>query len=327
MVQGQINSQPLYTLGSGDIRALVDEFLVIRATDRECSAKTIADYRQKLGLFVRFLSESGNSLDITQIGQAQIRSFKLYLQRPVRWDGVGRSGRPLSDASRASYDRALRAFFHWVVAEAEYLESDPLTKIPKPKIKRTPMRFLSKAELEAIWKSFPARTRQGERDKLIFLLLVDTGIRASELCGIVLEDVNLATATITIRGKGGHTRVVGMSQTTLNQLITYVRRYRQKCAVGELLLIANKRQPVGYWGLQRILERWAKQAQISVPFSAHSFRRTYATRAIQEGADGMLVAAQMGHVTLAMTKKYVQEAGLDLGKLQAEHSPLRGLKL
>lgn len=322
MAQQQI----IFSLGSEDIRSLIEEFLVLRQTDKECAPKTLTDYRGKLSLFVRWLQESGHSLAITQIGPAHLRGFRAYLQAEVRWDGKGRSGRPLADASRLAHDRVLRAFFNWLVAE-EYISSSPLAKIPKPKVKRVPMRFLSTHELQALWDSFSPKTRRGQRDRTIFLLLTDTGLRASELVSISLEMVNLANATITLKGKGGHTRVVGMSGTTVQQVITYVRRFRQKCALPHLLLHAQKRKPVTYYGLQMIFERWQKEAGIEVPFSAHSFRRTYATRAIQEGADGLLVAAQMGHTSLAMTKRYIQEAGLDLGVLQANHSPLKGLKL
>ncbi len=125
-------------------------------------------------------------------------------------------------------------FFEWAHT-AEYIPVDPPAKLPPPKVRRHPMRFLSTAELEAIWASFPTKSRQGQRDRTMFLLLVDTGVRASELVGIRLEDVDLAASTIAIVGKGGHRRFVGLSPTTLQQVTTYARRWRQRCDVPELM--------------------------------------------------------------------------------------------
>src|SRR3712207_3933188 len=119
LISGERSS--LFSLGSEDVRSLIEEFLVICKTDRECSARTLGDYREKLSLFVRYLQESGSSLDIHQIGQAQIRAFKAYLQGEKRWHGKRRSSKPLSDSSRAAYHRVLRTFFHWLEFE-DYIE-------------------------------------------------------------------------------------------------------------------------------------------------------------------------------------------------------------
>ena len=64
------------------------------------------------------------------------------------------------------------------------------------------MRFLSEAELQAIWNTLSTKIRQGQRDRTIFLLLLDSGVRATELLGIKLEDANLSSGTIQITGEG-----------------------------------------------------------------------------------------------------------------------------
>ena len=318
--------QLIFALGSADLRGVLEEFLIERAADRECAPQTIRAYRLAVGLLARYLAEAGESLELPAIGPAQLRGFRLYLQRPTRWDGCGQRGRPLSDATRANYDRHLRTFFRWA-ARVGHRDDDPLADLPKPRQRRKPMRFLTEAELQALWASFPPKTRQGQRDRTLFLLLVDIGVRASEVIRIRLADVNLATGTVEIRGKGGPVRLVGMSPTTLQQIGVYVRRWRQPVDQPELLLHAVQRHPLSYWGLKEIFRRWRREAGLTEPFSAHSFRRTNATRSIQAGADGLVVAAQLGHCTLTMTKLYLQEAGLDLGQLRNEHSPLKGLKL
>ena len=85
--------------------------MIERAADRECAPKTHNWYRSTLDLFIPFLSQTGHSLDITQVTPAQVRAFRLYLQQPQRWDGARQSRRPLSDSTRQIYHRALRIFF------------------------------------------------------------------------------------------------------------------------------------------------------------------------------------------------------------------------
>lgn len=326
MAHNSAQGQQIIALGSNHILALLDEFLLERQADRECRPRTLAWYRATILMFVRFLEERGYPTDYDAVETRHIRAFRLYLQEPVRWDGKGSRGRPLSDSMRATYDRALRIFFGWLVTVG-YLDKSPVAELPRPRVRRKPQRFLTADELERLWRSFPANTRQGHRDRLLFLLLVDTGMRASEICGLRIDNVDLQAGKVRLEGKGGHIREVGLSPQTLQQMMLYVRKWRQKTALPDILLHAVKRKPVAYGALLRIFERWREQAGIETSFSAHSFRRTAATRAVQAGADPLSLAAQMGWADLQMAKVYVQNAGLDIAALQSRHSPLKGLKL
>lgn len=323
-----VQDPQIFALGSSDIRAVLEEFVLERAADREVGDRTILWYRAQIGLFIRFLTEHGYPTHLPDLTEAHLRAYRLYLRGETRWDGKGRSGRPLADGTRAGYERALRAFFTWAAdPEVGHLAVNPLARLKRPKVRRKPLRFLTDDELAAIWRTFHPRTRRGQRDRTLFLLLLDSGVRASEMVTLRAHALNPVTGTITIVGKGEHTREVGISPDTMRQVANYVRRWRQDCDVPELLLHAVKRQALTYNSLKPIFDRWEREAGIQTPFSAHSFRRTMATRAVRAGADGLVVAAQLGHSSLAMTKQYVQEAGLDLGTLAKEHSPLKGLKL
>lgn len=174
-------------------------------------------------------------------------------------------------------------------------------RIAKLKVHRQPKRLLSDPGLSAIWCTSNPSTPRGQRDRTLLLILRDTSVRISELCGIRLGDVDLAAGTILIHGKGGHTRNVGMSPRTVSQLTMYARRWRQPADLPELLHHAVKWSPIAHPGIREILLPWSTEAGLP-PFSPNAFRRTSASSGDGAGADGLTVAAHLGHASLTMTK-------------------------
>ncbi|GAJ05619.1 unnamed protein product, partial [marine sediment metagenome] len=169
------------------------------------SPKTIDWYTTFLYKFLAFLQFSNFATDAAQINKEVIRAFILYLQVEAK---TPRSKKPLSPATVQGYVRTLKSFFSWVVRE-EYLSDSPTVKIPVPK---APLKVINTFTHEQIGKLAQAcYSSNGNscRNLTILLLLLDSGIRVSELVNINLEDVNLAEGWIKIKiAKGGKERVV-----------------------------------------------------------------------------------------------------------------------
>ena len=187
-----------------DLENLIQGFKLACQTEGK-SPKTIEWYNGFLERFLRFLDMSGYPSDINQINRDHIRAFIRYLQTEARTPHVGKI---LSAATIQGYCRTLKAFFSWLKRE-EYIRSNPMDWIPIP---RAPMKILNTFNYEQIGKLITLCQQSngnGYRNMTILMLLLDTGLRVSELVNIELSDVNLIEGNIKIRqGKGGRERLV-----------------------------------------------------------------------------------------------------------------------
>ncbi len=187
------------------------------------SLKTTEWYNTFLRRFLSFLQLRHLPTDADHINKDHIRAFILYLQSEAR---TPRSEKPLSPATVQGYVRTLKSFFSWTVKE-EYLSDSPTAKIPVPK---APVKVINTFSHEQIGKLAQACYRSngnGFRNLAIILLLLDSGIRVSELVNIDYEDVNLAEGWIKIsEGKGGKRRVVPVGSIVQKSLWKYINHCR-----------------------------------------------------------------------------------------------------
>lgn len=146
-------------------------------------------------------------------------------------------------------------------------------------------------------KTFP-----GCRNRAIILTFLDSGLRLSELAGIKLVDVKIGQGVIKVMGKGGKERLAPISKTTKNAILNYikVRNFGSQC-----LWLTEERKPMTARGVEIMIIRLGKYAGLSgVRCSPHTFRHSFATQAMLNGAPDWAVQQLLGHATLDMTKKY-----------------------
>ena len=184
--------------------------------------------------------------------------------------------------------RALRAFFSWA-EESDLIPRSPCArirlKVPKP------LRYSVKVENVLILLA----ACQSSRDKLIVLLLADTGLRLSELASVKAQDVDLETSTIRVWGKGAKQRVVRYGPQTASLL----HQYLEAAAQGEVLLGLTPR------GISIMLSRLGEKTGIKC--NAHAFRRTFATESVRNGMNLFHVQSLLGHTNLTMTRVYAEQ--------------------
>lgn len=152
------------------------------------SPKTIEWYATFLEKFRNFLERRNFPTDVSQIHKSHIREFIGYLQTEAR---TPRNRKPLSGATVQGYVRTLKAFYSWATRE-EYIETNPVVKIPIPK---APIKLINTFSSEHIAKLLGLCHRANEngyRNLTILLLLLDSGLRVSELVYIDLSDIYLA---------------------------------------------------------------------------------------------------------------------------------------
>ena len=195
------------------------------------SEKTITWYATALTDFCRFLEEACDVRPPATLGDftlEAVRDYILFLRgRPAFREHpfMRPRERPLSDASVNCYVRSLRTLSSWLY-EQEYTETNILGRLKAPKMAKKAVEILTDAEIARILKALASPNASNVRNRAIFLTLLDTGIRASELLTLTIPRAHLDEGYLLVLGKGRKERPVKIGQTAAQAIRLYLTRYR-----------------------------------------------------------------------------------------------------
>ena len=155
------------------------------------SEKTIRFYADNLNHFLWWLEQQGLSDDPTQVNPNHIRGFLTYVAtEPVRWGGTSTTAfRPASQITVRHYYRVLFTFFKWWQQEQLVIDN-PVDRIKTPKIEQRVVQALSPQEVQTLLLHCPPKSPLGCRNRAILMMLLDTGVRVSELASLSITDVH-----------------------------------------------------------------------------------------------------------------------------------------
>jgi len=304
------------------------------------SENTIIDYRnsfRKLALFF----DSDPLIDT--IAKSDLVKFFAWLQQEYKSepDGVAPRGKfKLSQKSIFNIHINLSSLWRWAVEEKlvksniirEIKMTRPSAPVINPIAKDEWVKLLKACESSRSWKT-RAETNTlrvtSDRDRAILYTLLDTGARASELCGVQFQDINLANKTIKLRGKGPgrepKERLVSMGKATLGAINKALRpRLGEIQPTSPLFVVRNRDDielPFTRDNLGNLLQRIGERAGVS-KIHPHRFRHTFAVNYLRNGGNVFALQAMLGHTTLDMVKRYLQIAQIDLDREQQKASPV-----
>jgi integrase/recombinase XerC len=313
------------------LNQLLDEYsLSLGALNR--SAKTVTWYLQILRSYFLFLASASLLKPIEQLGIQELRSYIVHLQHAGRWankPNIRKAEGELSPYSVQGHVRAIKAFWSWLQKEG-HIDNNPLAKLPLPKVPQKPVDVLPREQIMRLLSGVDTSTSIGARYHAIILLLLDSGIRISELVHIRFEDLDLQHSCVRVLGKGQKVRTVPFSSLTRKAIARYANRFRANlCAVeSSYLFPAASGAPVSVNSVQQFLRRLAGKAGLGrVKCSPHIFRHTFATQAVANGANVLVLKEIMGHATLQTTMKYTHLQPHQLLQQHAKFSPVANLAL
>lgn len=274
----------------------LSEFIEDFLSDMRIQGKSKATLRVYGGDLQRFaVSYRGDIADVS------LPILKAYLRK---LEG-------LAPATRARHQVSLRAFFRWA-AESELIPGNPAERLPKVKVPEAQPRALRSGDVAKILAAIPDR-----RDRLLFQLIAETGLRVSEGLSVRLERIRLDAQELTVLGKGGRERTVYLIKTeALGLLRRYLRAQGWLDRDGEtitakgLLFRPNEaKQRAGRAGeaihYTTIQARWARYCKLAkVEATIHQLRHSYATRLVNEGKPLEIVQKILGHRNPATTQRY-----------------------
>ena len=228
------------------------------------------------------------------------------------------NGHPVKASTINNRVRALRAFFRWA-NENGYTRTQLMKKIKPPRIPFELIVPLTDQEIIRIFKAV-----QTPRDKAVIAVLVDSGLRASELTGLSVDDVNLEMGVHKVTGKGSKERYVPFGDATTRRIEAYLD-VRPRDVLTDRMFLTTRRAPMERRNLQGLMRILKGRTGIT-RLHAHLFRHTYATRFLLSGGSMLLLKACLGHTSMEMVDRYVHLASqqaIDLGRV---HSPLDALE-
>lgn len=302
-------SARLFPVHRTDLARTLHEFLIDRQA-RNLTPNTLKWYRLSLGIFSSFLidQEIGSILGLTP---TVLRHFLLHLQNRGHNPG----------GIRHIYG-AVKAFLRWFEEEdAPQGWTNPLRKVANP---RTPMVQMQPVSIEDVRKLLSTCSRRaftGDRDRSVFLSLLDTGCRAAEFLALDIGDVNLSTGAAMVRhGKGRKFRTVFLGGKARRALVRYLR-HRDDLGDTQPLWVTKQASRLTYSGLRQIVRRRAERAGIATP-SIHSFRHAFALLSLRAGADVYSLQRLMGHADLGTLRRYLAQTEDDLRRAHERSGPV-----
>lgn len=289
----------------------LNEFLDYLAVERGFSRNTLEAYRRDLSQFYQFLSRVCKKEKISgsmppELIEQFLGSLKNFKMTTIT--------RKLA---------CLKSFFKFLMLMG-YFKKNPAKIIEFPKTGRALPRALSKEEVDRLLAAIEGSTPTKLRDRAIFEFFYATGMRASELVGLNLEDINLEVRFVRCFGKGSKERIIPIGKIAAGALKKYLseaRAYFKPLPEEKALFLNHSAGRLTRQALWQSIKAYLKLAGIARSASLHTLRHSFATHLLEGGADLRLVQEMLGHASIATTQIYTGVSRERLRKIYAAAHP------
>jgi site-specific recombinase XerD len=288
------------------------QFLEFLEIEQGRSRLTLRNYDHYMTIFLQFCAQEKVTKP-EEITQEHMRLYRLWLNKPhkhpLRAEYIERSKK-----TQNYYLIALRAFLKFL-SDKDIASLSP-EKINLAKAEDKQITFLTPEEIDRLLGQPDPLTVVGHRDRALLEMLFSTGLRISELTNLNRDDIYFDTGELSVQGKRGKIRVVFISDEAKKYLKSYLNKrhdddkalfirthtnqedVRQKDEADDIGLRLSPRS------VQRMVQKYAKEAGIAKSVTPHLFRHTFATDLIQNGADLRSVQELLGHSSVTTTQVY-----------------------
>jgi integrase/recombinase XerD len=285
----------------------VKDFLAYMTIEAGLSENTVLAYGRDLMAFLRHC-KSNNVRVIRQVNPVFIQNYLKTLVQDSK-----------NDSSIKRTLVALRMFLRFAKLIG-HISDDFSSILDSPKIWQRLPNVCSKKQVNDLLNAPSLDQPFYLRDKAILEVLYATGIRASELAGLKLSDLNINVGYLRCLGKGNKERIIPIGRTAIAATIDYLEALRPKLAAGpksvDFLFLSRTGQPLSRIEIWRLVKKYALRAGMSRNLTTHTLRHCFATHLLTGGADLRSVQEMLGHVDIATTQIYTH---VDKERLRAIH--------
>lgn len=296
----------------------INGFKAYLQLERSLSDNTVENYlRDVVKLERYFIEVMDKEVAIANVTYEDIQGFIKWL-----------NDMEFAPRSQARIISGLKTFFEYLQME-NVIAKNPTELLETPKLARKLPDTLSYEEIDRIISGIDRSTAEGERNVAILEMLYGSGLRVSELTNISLQDVYWDEGFLRVVGKGNKQRIVPISSNALKHLKIYVDEVRvhQDPQLGhEHVLFLNRRgKQLTRVMIFTIVKRAVEKAGIRKNISPHTFRHSFATHLIENGADLRAVQEMLGHVSITTTEVYTHLDRTHLKKVIDQYHPISRL--
>jgi integrase/recombinase XerD len=289
----------------------VNDFLDYLVVEAGLSHNTVLAYGRDLRDFAVFCQDSG----LEGIGQVRPQIVQTYLR-----EYTYRQKRE-SSAKRALV--AIRMLLRFAKLTG-LIEDDGANVLEAPKTWQKLPVVCNKRQVADLLAAPEAGERYYLRDKAMLELLYATGVRASELAGLSVSDLNFDVGYMRCLGKGGKERIVPVGRAALEATQEYLRHLRPKLlksSSGDRLLLSRTGRPLTRIEIWRLVKKYAIRAGMPRNLTVHTLRHCFATHLLSGGADLRSVQEMLGHVDVGTTQIYTHVDHERLRRVHRDYHP------
>jgi integrase/recombinase XerD len=260
--------------------------------ERALSGNTLLAYGRDVARLKRFAAAAGREL--LDLRQSDVVDFM-----------ADQRARGLSPRSIARTVHAVRGLYRFAMREGR-LESDPMENLKAPRAFKALPRYLTQAQVETLLAAPDVSRPLGIRDRAILEVLYATGLRASELTGLRVLDVDLELGVLTCLGKGRKERLVPLGREARRWVALHLQKVRSEepGRQSPWLFLGRHGARLSETGLWGIVRRHAVAAGLERVLTPHVLRHSFATHLLEHGADLRALQEMLGHADISTTQIY-----------------------
>jgi integrase/recombinase XerD len=280
--------------------------------ERGLSENTRINYDLDIEKLQRYLDDESIGVSPIHLTEEQVQQFVYTISKQI------------SARTQARIISGLRGFFNYLVFEG-YRATNPMDLIELPKLGRKLPDTLSLQDINQLIAAIDLSKPEGERNRAMIETLYGCGLRVSELVGLLLSDLYFEEGFIKVTGKGDKQRFVPVAPITQKFIENYVQlvRVHQPTVKGfEDTLFLNRRgRQLTRAMIFTIIKDLATSIGLHKTISPHTFRHSYATHLLENGADLRMIQILLGHESITTTEVYVHVDRTHLNKVMHQFHP------
>ena len=290
----------------------LDNFRMYLKIERGLSQNSIENYSLDIKSFKDFLCDQ--KIDETPLNCKQ-ETVKKYIYETAR---------VLSGHTQARRISGLRSFFDYLIFE-KYRSTNPTDLVETPKLGKKLPDVLSISEIELIIKNLDLSHPQGHRNRAIIETLYGSGLRVSEIVNLNLSNLFFKESLIQVTGKGNKQRLVPMGSISKKYLEIYIKQVRNFQKIDnkdqDLVFLNRNGKQLTRQMIFTLIRTLGSKAKIDKKISPHTFRHSFATHLLENGADLRTIQILLGHESITTTEIYTHLDTQHLKKIMRKFHP------
>ena len=274
----------------------INDFKDYLRIERGLSNNSIESYENDLKKLKIFLNNAKTKINPLEVTPDLIKEFIYHISKKIK------------SSSQSRTISGIRSFYDYLMFE-KLIDSNPLINIESPKQQRNLPSTLSENEINILIKNIDMKKNESERNIAIIETLYGCGLRVSELINLKISDLFFNEDFIKVTGKGNKQRLVPISAINIRYINKYMENSRKKLKINPLhsdILFLNRRgNSISRAMIFTIIKNLSKDSVFNKKISPHTFRHSFATHLLENGADLKTIQQLLGHESITTTEIYM----------------------